>query len=181
MAESNRKIGVMCDRFFTEFNWYTVKRPGHRDTSINHTVLSLLPCVIVAVSLLQLPPPYFLCFSTFFLFRLHMHTHCFSLSFTLTCNILLLRTICLCAMLYLSASCSCHVLAEAIICLEPGASSALLFICPSCFLNANCCKPCFTASHWPDTPFCFIAASKCNILPKVFGYLPSYTWVTSCF
>lgn len=73
--ESNRKNKVdVQHKFLTEFNCHTVKLPDHQDTSINHTVLSFLPIVIVAVPLYLGSSP-----STLFVFALQTHKLSFSL------------------------------------------------------------------------------------------------------
>lgn len=65
-----------------------------------------------------------------------------------------------CFPVYLHPCCH-YLLAEAIICLEQGASSALLCIRPHRVLNLNRCKPCCSDSPPPCYtllyPFCFTA------------------------
>lgn len=65
----------------------------------------------------------------------------------------------LCAFQYLHLCCH-YLLAEAIICLEHGASSVyLLFVCPCCVLNLNCCMPCYAANHCPAIAYCTLMYS----------------------
>lgn len=66
-----------------------------------------------------------------------------------------------CFSVYLHLCCH-YLLAEAIICLEQGASSMLLCIRPHWVLTLNCCKPCYTANHYPAIPYC--------TLPMVLNY-----------
>lgn len=154
----------------------TAQLLGHRDASINQTLLSFLSVIVSSLHLphLSLSLIFFgasmhiyftaISFSFFYFYRIcKTNTQCSLCSFpslshkhshSIYCS--LAPHISVCFSLHLHLCCH-YLLAEGIICLEQRASSVLLCIRPHCVLNLNCCKPCYTPNRCPPIPCCTLS------------------------